>query len=290
MQTPEWEVVGQPAPRSLSEARLLLHWAAQVPAAVGHTFQAPAPDDSQSSLQWDDAHRMLVGHPVGTNQLARAALDLSNLSVVLLAVRDQPVAEFSLDRKTLDEAYEWMGSALTRFSDGVQGSLQRRDYDMPSHAVATGAMFSSAPRAEFEELSRWFANAHHALSRVKEEAAAASPVRCWPHHFDIATLINLDSDRDPQHARSINVGLSPGDGSYDEPYWYVNPWPRPEDPELPEIEGGGHWHTEGWLGAVLPGSDLVAAGREATVQADGVDAFLNSALAAATRMLVPRAG
>jgi hypothetical protein len=232
---------------------------------------------------------MLVGQPVGTKRPTRAALDLSNLSLVLLEAGDEPLAEFSLSRKTLDEAFEWMGSVVTRFSEGVQGPLQRRDYDMPSHAVATGAIFSPRPRAEFEEFTRWYANAHHALSQVKAEAVDASPVRCWPHHFDIATLINLDSGRDPEHAWSINVGLSPGDGSYDEPYWYVNPWPGPEDPELPELGGGGHWHTKGWLGAVLRGSDLAAGGSEAAVQADSLDAFLSSAVAAATRMLMPPA-
>jgi hypothetical protein len=233
---------------------------------------------------------MLVGQPVGMKQPVRAALDLANLSLVLLEAGDEPLAEFSLNGKTLGEAFEWMGAVVTRFSEGVQGPLQQRDYDMPSHAVGTGAMFSSRPRAEFEEFARWYANAHHALRRVKAEAVGASPVRCWPHHLDIATLINLDSDRDHEHARSINVGLSPGDGSYDEPYWYVSPWPRTEDQELPELGGGGHWHTKEWLGAVLPGSDLAAAGSEAAVQADSLDAFLNSALAAATRMLMSPAG
>jgi hypothetical protein len=232
---------------------------------------------------------MLVGQPIGPESTARAALDLTHLALVLLDAGNEPLAEFSLSGKKLDEAFEWMGSVVTRLSKGFQGPLQRRDYDMPSHPVATGGTFSPRPLAEFEEFTRWYANAHHALSRVKAQAVDASPVRCWPHHFDIATLISLDSERDPEHAPSINMGLSPGDGSYDEPYWYVNPWPRPEDPELTKLGGGGHWHTKGWLGAVLPGSGLAAAGSEAAAQAEGLDAFLKSALAAVTRMLMPPA-
>ncbi|NNG17002.1 MAG: hypothetical protein HKM89_11020 [Gemmatimonadales bacterium] len=289
MRTAKWEGVGRPAPQSLTGARLLLHWAAQVPAAVGHTFLAPTPDDSQSTLQWDPAHRMLVGQPVGTKRPVRAALDLSSLSLVLLETGDERLADFTLDGKTLDEAYEWMGAVASRFSEGVEGPLQRRDYDLPSHGVATGAEFTRGPSAEFEECTRWYANAHHALSRVKAKAVNASPVRCWPHHFDIATLITLDSEREDEQSRSINVGLSPGDGNYDEPYFYVNPWPQPEEPVLSALAAGGHWHTEGWLGAVLPASDLVAAGSEAGQQADRVDRFLSSALAAATRMLMPPA-
>lgn len=55
--------------------------------------------------------------------------------------------------------------------------------------------------------------------------------------------------------RSVGVGLSPGDSGYPEPYVYVTPWPYPTG-ELPALPWG-HWHTEGWTGAVLRGSALV---------------------------------
>jgi hypothetical protein len=235
---------------------------------------------------------MLVGQPVGINRPVRAALDPSGLSLVLLGTGAERLVDLPLDGKTLDEAYEWMGAAASRFSEGIDGPLERRDYDMPPHAVATGgeARFAHGPSAEFEEYARWYANAHRVLSRVESEAVNASPVRCWPHHFDIATLITLDAEREPEQARSINVGLSPGDGSYDEPYFYVNPWPAPDALVLPALAAAGRWHTDGWLGAVLPASDLVAVGSDAGRQADSVRVFLNSAVAAATVLLLPPEG
>jgi len=42
------------------------------------------------------------------------------------------------------------------------------------------------------------------------------------------------------------VGLSPGDGSFDQPYFYALPWPAPADRELPRLDGGGTWQREGW--------------------------------------------
>ena len=72
--------------------------------------------------------------------------------------------------------------------------------------------------------------------------------------------------------------MSPGDTSYDEPYFYINPWPFPEKRDgHPDLEGGGHWHTEGWFGAVLPASSIRDG--SASEQGGQVYAFIRSAFA-----------
>jgi hypothetical protein len=80
----------------------------------------------------------------------------------------------------------------------------------------------------------------------------ASEVRCWPHHFDIATLIEV------ARGKTIGVGMEPGDVYYDEPYFYVNLHPRPAAPPTALLGGHGTWHTHEWIGAVLPVSRLKA--------------------------------
>src|SRR5204863_8996466 len=74
---------------------------------------------------------------------------------------------------------------------------------------------------------------------------AAGAVLCWPHHFDLATLLTLGS------GKSIGVGFAPGDDGIRESYWYVNLFPYP-DPSCLEPLQDGRWHTGGWTGAVLP--------------------------------------
>jgi hypothetical protein len=78
----------------------------------------------------------------------------------------------------------------------------------------------------------------------------------------VGTLITLDADADPEKARSIGIGLSPGDGSYDQPYFYVTPWPYPDAAVLPTLEAGVEWHTTGWTGAVLTADRLISAPHE----------------------------
>jgi hypothetical protein len=154
---------------------------------------------------------------------------------------------------------------------------------MPEHPVAGGEPFDFKDPKVFAEVGRWFASAHHVLSKVQVREPNASPVRCWPHHFDIATLITLDPEKDPEQARAIGVGLSPGDGAYAEPYFYANPWPPPQNPNPPALETG-QWHTAGFFGAVLTAGEIVEIeGNEARFAR--VNGFLNAAIDAGHDLL-----
>lgn len=265
-----WQGLGRPAPATLSEARLQLHWAAQVVAAAGFTHLPHRPDDSHTSLRWDGAHHALVGEPL-TGSL-RAGLRLADLSL-LLTTDQATLATFPLDGRTLDEAYLWLGQTLGQHTEGtLSGPLGRRDYDMPAHPVQQGKPFDLLPDA-MAELARWYADAALLLAAFADSRPEASAVRCWPHHFDLATLVTL-APGDGESARTVGLGMTPGDGSYAEPYFYVTPWPYPDDRSGPPLPGGGRWHVAGWFGAVLVGSVLPRASGE---QANVVSAFLDTA-------------
>jgi hypothetical protein len=156
-----------------------------------------------------------------------------------------------------------------------------RSEGLPVHPVSAGAPLSfTGPAAA--ELERYYAGSDRLLRALRERNSGASPVACWPHHFDIATLIRLDPGADPETARSIGVGLSPVDGGNPEPYFYVLPWPRPAG-DLPELDGG-RWHTGDWVGAVLDAKDFGANDG----QCERIERFLNSAVAACHGLLEDR--
>jgi hypothetical protein len=237
-----WSKLGDVNPVDLVNARLELHWAAQIPAAAGSTLLPLRADASHTSLAWIDSIGALAGEPISGK---RAGLRLSDNALVVLDANDSVVAELSLTGKTLDEGMSWLAKEL-----GAE-KLTRPKHDLPVHPVATGAAFANVPREHLVELARWFSNAHHAITEAAREKPNASTVRCWPHHFDIASLVKLDENR------SIGIGMSPGDGDYAEPYFYVTPWPYPpHDMTLPAVRGV-RWHTQGWTGAVLTGSRLI---------------------------------
>jgi hypothetical protein len=121
------------------------------------------------------------------------------------------------------------------------------------------------------------ANADALLRAVAATEPGAGAVRCWPHHFDIATLLDEGTVGGVRH--TMGIGLSPGDAYYPEPYFYVGPHPYPRIDALPAL-GAGHWRRAGWVGAALPGAEVVAAG-DAAAQARLVSGFVTDAVAAA---------
>jgi hypothetical protein len=281
-----WKILGSVDAQHLVNARLQLHWASQVASAVGKQLLPPRPDVSQQSFEWIDRAGALAQDPVTAARPFRSALKLAELTLSLLDAAGAAIAELPLSGRTVDEAYDWLtGEVEKLLGRALAAPLERPGPPpaMPGHPVGTGRRFALADSGPFAEVARWFADADRLLREVQAANPGASPVRCWPHHFDLATLIQLDAPAagtaDPETARAIGAGLSPGDASRPQPYFYVTPWPYPKSPvvsELPALTGGGTWNTEGWLGVVLDAAAIVGTRDQETQTRE----FLTSAVAA----------
>jgi hypothetical protein len=242
-----WEPLGAVPPGDLVAARLVLHWAAQLVASVGAALLPPLPDDSHTALTWSAGR--FVGQAVEGRTTALRAHDL------LLSAGER---ELALPGVTRADALAWLGAAF-----GRSGALPAYPHLPPAHPVGGDAPFPAAGDG-CAELARWYANATFLLEPIAARPEAG-PVRVWPHHFDIATLLDLGG------GKTLGVGLSPGDASYAEPYFYVTPYPYPEDRSGPPLPVG-KWHTESWFGAVLIGGEVTGA--------DAAQAFVSAAMAA----------
>jgi hypothetical protein len=279
----DWETLGAVDPRELTDARLQLHWAAQAAAGVGRQLLPHQADYGEQSFQWLAGPRVLAQGVVEGKRTFRSAVQPSPAALLLLDGDGATLAELPLEGRTLDAAYEWVKAEVERLRGCPLGKpLERPGDDFPAHPVGSGATFATSGPA-FAEIGRYFADADRVLRALAERNPGASPVRCWPHHFDIATLILLDPETDPEKARSIGVGLSPGDGGISEPYFYALPWPAPATTGLPKL-AGGRWQIEGWVGAVLEASDFAGAGSNGS-QARQVESFLESAVSGCRRLL-----
>ena len=268
----EWLPLRPAQARSLADARLQTHHAAQLVAAFGISFLSPAPDDSHTTMRWDPRRGALTSRDADG-----IAVEIRLGELTISVMRGGIAADrIPLHGRTVREGEGLVRDALARLGlDPARYSL-RRHYDLPHHPVADGAAFDIRDGASLDELSRWFGNAAVALGEVAT-AQGGSAVTCWPHHFDIATLITIAP------GRTTGAGMAPGDGYYDEPYFYVNAYPAPPATALvARLEGNGQWHTHEWIGAVLPGSGLAAELPEQRAQAD---AFLRSAIASMRKLL-----
>jgi hypothetical protein len=216
-----------------------LHWAAQAAAGVGRALVPKEPDFSHESFTWSDPLGALLQAPVNGR---RAGIRFRDLT--LIVVEENEVREsFAMRGRTLDEGFAFFerlfGATIERPPDGMP--------PLPDDYLAGDD--------ELAAHERLYSTANAILGRIRAGDARWSPVRCWPHHFDIATLLTLSGSGEEAH--TIGAGLAPGDAASPEPYYYVTPWPYPAAGTLPPLRHG-RWNTQGWTGAILPAANDAA--------------------------------
>jgi hypothetical protein len=259
-----------PAAGALVAARLPLHHAVQVVAAVGQTLAPRVSDDSQQALVVKGP-RSWLGAPVAGGRL-RAGIDPVDAEIRLCDAGGARLSGLAMEGRTLDEGLAFLVEALR--AAGVPDAplaLPSHPADFPHHPLADGAPFPPGGASGRGELARLVDGTHALLARLV--GGRDAPLRLWPHHFDLGCSF-------PLGGLTLGLGVSPGDGTAGAPYWYATVWPRPEG-ALPALGGGGTWRTSGWSGAELP---LARLAREGAAQRAQVEAFFGSAVAAAERI------
>jgi hypothetical protein len=268
----------------LSLARLQAHHAAQWLARAARAYVPPQPDDGHTNLGWNDDLGGFTTHRLTGAE--RLSLRIADLTLILHGdERTAPIQSFNLDGRTDAQARQWLGERLDARGLDAHALDAPSPYEMPTHGVTQGAAYDVADVADgLLELSAWYANAEFLLVRVQrqmiERMLAASDVRCWPHHFDLAALISFPA-READATAYVGAGLSPGDKYYDEPYFYVSVYPQPDNAALPRLPKVGHWHTHEFTAAVAPAHQIVAANQ----QEAAAEEFLKAAVDVAIKIL-----
>lgn len=277
--------LGAVAPSGLGEARIQAHYAVQWLSRAARANLPAADDDSHSNLGWDGSTGGLVCHDLVSpdDETVRVGLDIGSMRLFISGNYGKS-AELLLAGHGDIEAGAWLDGELHGFGLEAAGPV-KLPYELEDHALGQGAGYTVASHAgEFEELAAWFAAAADALDNVRATLGYLSPgpsaLRCWPHHFDIATYLALE-EGDPETARGIGIGMSPGDEAYQEPYFYINPWPHLAKRKLPDLPAPGHWHKDGFVGAVATASEVLTLDDHR----DGLIAFIAGAVETGRRKL-----
>jgi hypothetical protein len=275
--TPSWRPLGGVDAAELTEARLQAHYAVQWLARLARAVLPAQPDDGHTNLGWDDGLDGFVTHSLPDG--ARLGLRLRDLTLTTEGDEaGRPGRAFSLIGRSDAEARAWMGLAFAPTRLDAQALDAPSPYAMPPHAIAQGGTYGDANiSAGLQELAAWFANSRTAVENVRRAMLGhghdAPAPRCWPHHFDLATLTSFPLPRGAATAY-VGAGLSPGDRYYGEPYFYLSLYPAPEGSALPPLPPLGHWHIEDFTGAVATATAI-----RATAQPEAeTDAFLAAAL------------
>ena len=275
-----WQALGAIGPEELWGTRVQLHWAAQLASMPSGVMAAPQDDDSHRALTWASGFGGLLGGPIKKGKTFRVGLRFEDQALVLMDEETISQMETPLEGMTFDGAIEWLTEAIRDYTGKKPPNFPKPEYEIPDHPVGHGEPFEVGSREERQELARWYSNTQRFCQALTSQIEGASEVQCWPHRFDIATLITVVPGNENTR-KTVGVGMTPGDRSYEEPYIYVAPWPYPSDKPAFDLDGPGHWHTEDWYGAVLTGSALL----EGTEQGKTVNDFITMALMHAQKMI-----
>lgn len=269
-------LLGHVAPARLVDTRVQLHHAIQPLTSFAQSLIEPMEDDLHRSFDWDIGIRGLRTRPVSAAPGVTAAFAVESFE---LRVEREDVVLASIP--AVGETVDGLRSAFQRVVGDVlpDGSsiptFEPPGFDLPDHDVASGDVPLEPDMNALAELARWYTHADRALLRLDERTdVRMDQPRVWPHHFDLATLLHAAGG-------TVGVGLSPGDGGIEHPYWYVRGYPNddgahdPGDRDRPDL-ALGRWKSEGWTGAVLEAPDLVAGAASADHQDRVADAFLEA--------------
>lgn len=242
--------------KTLKQTRRALHQAIQLVSIFPRNILPHDPTDGTASLIWNKEAKSLQSIPVqNSNGLeVCTGLSLSNFQLYLSAA-DTKICSISMEGKSTNEGLAWLKEELNKLAfetDNLSLDLpyQIEDYDFSQQL--------SVDQKALNEFLSLYKNTNSILKKEVKKWEKAFDIRCWPHHFDLATLIPIEVDKAGEIVKSIGVGLSPGDESIDEPYLYVNVWPTVSEDSLNRHQlPSGHWNTKGWSGAVLTYSELL---------------------------------
>jgi hypothetical protein len=246
---------------SLKVAREETHAAVQLIAMVPRHLLSPDSTDSSASLIWDDKLGMLTTQIVGGHKVA---FEFATQEIHIYKGLDI-ISTLATIGNTYDQVFDDLKNALN--SRGLEGGKLKKKlpYELPESVVKLGNPFVKQDSEALATLTDLFSLTATSLQQVFGSITSASEIRCWPHHYDLATLVTIVENEDLEKTKSIGFGFSPGDGGFDEPYFYLTPWPYPPTEKLFELRKPAFWNTEGWTGGVLKSGHLNASNTETII-------------------------
>ena len=147
-------------------------------------------------------------------------------------------------------------------------SVNRNSLQAPQRGIAGTEIVEGDLDAVGRQAASAFGKALFETAQVLEShrsglSGETGPIQLWPHNFDLAfewfgtlAVPSVDDGDAREQPSQINFGLTPGDRSHSEAYFYSNPWPFQDSLIERELPNGARWFTEGWQGTLLPYAEI----------------------------------
>ena len=271
-----WNDFEFPFSERFESARNQAHQAAQLLGSIARAINPEKPEDTHAAMIWQEAHQLLSTQMLKHHKYKYAVLNIATLSLGFQDNSDHELLSISLAGYTNKE----LKQRLEEILEIKQFNLQH-PYELPTFTFGNNQPYDDSDKDYLALCEQVFSNAYHALLPFTQSIPEASEIHIWPHHFDIATLLTYSANKSDKF---IGIGLSPGDASVPEPYFYINTWPYPKvnQQSLSPLSAGA-WQFDGWTGAILKASEIV----QSPDQGKTVHLFLNEAFQRIKLLMFP---
>jgi len=225
-----------------------MHLAAQYLAAAGISFVEKKDDDSHTNLGFSIEEASLETHPLSENGDI-LSLDYKNFSLNWSS--ESGSTSFPLNGAIHEDVLQWLEETSNTFLNKAYSYVFH--YSLP-YKITNDFKFELTNVNRLEELIQLRILAQSALKEVLKRSNLESPIRVWPHHFDIGAY---SSFKDASNI-AVGFGLAVPDAICAEHYFYISGY---EGHDAVSTEGfssltNGHWKNDGFKGAILPASKI----------------------------------
>jgi hypothetical protein len=254
-----WEYLSLQSKDHFKSSTLLQHHAVQFIAMAGRYLVPQKKDDGNTSMKWHPNKRMLMGQWIDTDvSPVKLGIRIDDLTLFIFDTSYSEIDRCSLQGNTKAEVFEWLRKRMIDLGQH-QGPLEMdMHYSIKPHKTDDGYPFEIENKAELQEISSIRMDADLLIHELARQFERPSKIRIWPHHFDTNCVIPVEN-RGDHLTKTIAIGLGVPDVNVDYYYFYVTHWTSDDDIDYFQannIDAGGHWITNSWIGAVLSLSEL----------------------------------
>ncbi|MFT4835024.1 MAG: hypothetical protein ACI83W_000928 [Marinoscillum sp.] len=236
-----------------------VHQAMQNVAAVGRKFLPKTPYDQQSTLVWVPGLTRMAGGWVEGEITFRSSISLTSFEVFLVDSKVNTIASFPLEGQTYLQLMLWLEEQIGKLGLNASNLTMKLPYELPIHEIQKGEPFLPMHKRSFEELASFYHDSYVCLRELKNTLEGAEEIVIWPHHFDQSLNVTLKDSGDLDTNTTLSFGMSPGDETFESPYFYVNTWPHVDTSLCSKLSNQAIWVSEEWTGAVLLAKHIIDA-------------------------------
>ena len=221
-----------------------IHLASQYLAAAGISFLPQMDDDSHINLGWDEENNRLTTHPFGKAEF-QIGLNIKSGELEWLK-NGRVVSKINVLTSTHKDLLNWINREVLIHEIGKDYQYQF-NYDLPYAPIGNGDSFHFDQEERLAYI-RLLTTAQRAFKGFLVDNDLASPIRLWPHHFDLGIYAQLNAEM----GLYLSAGLAISDSLVEDVYYYASGWKEGKVIPTSAFKGldQGDWRSD-WAGATL---------------------------------------